>query len=174
MNPRRMLPFLTALLIILAVESLPAQSSSNSAKEIATIREQWVTNWNAKNLEPIVKLYAQDAVLLPSTGQRIEGRDAIGNYLKRVMVSSTGNLSVTSVSEEDAGKLAFDSGSFQDAVKAGGGGIGGNGGIGGRGGIGGGGQRRVEGNYLIVLKRGPGGKWLIVQHASTEVPPAAN
>lgn len=172
MVPRRLILALAAMLIAVAFETLPAQNSSDSAKEIATIREQWVTNWNAQKLEPIVKLYAQDAVLLPSTGERIEGRGAIENYLKRVMESSLHNLIVTSISVEDSGKLAFDSGNFQDTVKGGGGGIGGKAGVGGKAGFGGGGSRQVRGSYLIVLKRGPDRRWLIAQHASTEVLPA--
>jgi ketosteroid isomerase-like protein len=176
MNPRRVLLSLMTLLLlaIAAIKTLPAQTSANSEKEIAEIREQWVANWNAKKLEPIVQLYAQDAVFLPSTGQRIEGREAIGNYLKQVMDSSYGKLSVKSLVSENSGKLAFDSGSFEDALKGGGATIGGNATVSGHGSIGGGGQRQVKGSYLIVLKRGTGSKWFIQQHASTEASPAVN
>jgi ketosteroid isomerase-like protein len=173
MNRHRLLLFFSAALLAVVIETLPAQTPSDSAKETARIREQWVKNWNAKKLGPILEFYAQDAVLLPSTGLRIQGRDAIGDYLKQVMEMSTGNLSVKSISTEDSGKLAYDSGSFQDTVKGGGSGIGGKAGVGGKAGFGGGGSREVNGSYLIVLKRGPDGKWLIEQHASTEVSPAA-
>jgi hypothetical protein len=59
----KFLSFIT-LMMAVTVTTLFAQTSSNSAKEIATIRTQWETNWNAKNPEGLVKLYAQDAVLL--------------------------------------------------------------------------------------------------------------
>lgn len=171
MNLRRLLLVLTAGLVAVAAGTLPAQTPSDSAKEIAAIRDQWVESWNAQKIEPILKLYAQDAVLLPATGERIEGRDAIGNYLKQAVVSSAGNLSVKSVTVDDSGKLAFDSGDYQYTVKLGGAVLGGKAVVGGKAVLGGGGSREVKGNYLIVLKRGPDGKWLIQQHASTEVPP---
>ena len=178
MNPRRVLLSLMTLLLlaIAAIKTLPAQTSANSEKEIAKIREQWVANWNAKKLEPIVQLYAQDAVFLPSTGQRIEGREAIGSYLKQVMDSSAGKLSVKSLASEESAKLAFDSGSFEDTLKGGSAIISGHGTISGTVTITGGGgeQRQVKGSYLIVLKRGSDNKWLIQQHASTEVPPVVN
>src|SRR5882762_3032503 len=117
MNLRRLLLVSTITLMAVVVGTLPGQTPSDSAKEIAAIREQWVSNWNTQKLEPILNLYAQDAVFLPSTGQRIEGREAIANYLKQVMVSSAGNLTVKSVSVEDSGKLAFDSGNFKYTAK---------------------------------------------------------
>jgi uncharacterized protein (TIGR02246 family) len=172
MNLRRLLLVLAAALI--AIETLPAQTQSDSEREIAAIREQWVSNWNAQKLEPILKLYAQDAVFLPSTGQRIEGRQAIGNYLKQLMDSRAVNLSVNSVVADDSGKLAFDSGNFQYTLKGGGTTIAGSAKIAGPTTIMGGRSREVKGSYLIVLKRGTDGKWLIQQHASAEVPPAAN
>jgi ketosteroid isomerase-like protein len=173
MNPRCLSLFLAALSMVVAIAPLTAQTPSNSAKEIATIREQWVTNWNAMKIEPIVKLYAQDAVLLPSAGQRIEGRDAIENYLKQAMASSTGHLIVTPASLKDSGKQEVDSGSFKDTLKGGGSGIGGKAGIGGNAGFGGGGSREVNGDYRVVLRRGRDGKWLIELGAWNEVSPAA-
>jgi ketosteroid isomerase-like protein len=165
MNPCSKFLFLVTLLIAVAVTSLSAQTSPNSAKEIATIRQQWETNWNAKNLEALVKLYSQDAVLLTSAGQRIAGRDAISNYLKKALDSLIGPLSIKSISEEDSGNLAFDSGSFTDKTA--------NTDLSGKPGTSGGVQQQTEGYYLIVLKRQGDGRWLIQQQSSTDVPPAA-
>src|SRR5882762_3918758 len=174
MNLRRLLLVSTITLMAVVVGTLPGQTPSDSAKEIAAIREQWVSNWNAQKLEPILKLYAQDAVFLPSTGQRIEGREAIGNYLKQLMDPRAVNLSVKSVVADDSGKLAFDSGNFQYTLKGGGTTVMGNTTIMGNTTMMAGRSREVKGSYLIVFKRGSDGKWLIEQHASTEVPTLAN
>jgi len=163
---------LLVLAVAVGVGTLSAQMPSDSAKEIAAIRDQWVSNWNAQKLEPIVELYAKGAVLLPATGERIRGRDAIEKYLRDAMVSSAGDLTVTSVTVRNSGNLAFDSGSFQYTRKGGGTTIAGGATIGGGTVLAGGGQRQVKGSDLIVLGRGSDGKWLIEQHASTEVPPA--
>jgi ketosteroid isomerase-like protein len=157
----KFLLFIT-LMMAAAVTTLFAQTSSNSAKEIATIRKQWEMSWNAKSPEGLVKLYAQDAVLLTSVGERISGRDAIGKHFKEVMDSSIlGPLSINSISEEESGNLAFVSGSFTDRVE--------NAGSTSNAGSNGGGQG-PQGYYLIVLKRHAGG-WLIQQHCFTDVLP---
>jgi ketosteroid isomerase-like protein len=161
---------LVAAFLAVALETAPAQTPSSSPQQISSVREEWVKDWNAKQLSALLMLYTQDAVLLPPTGQRITGRDAIGAYLKPVMDSRAGNLSVTSVSADAPGTLGYDSGTYRDAIK-GGTVLGGNAQIGGNARIsGGGGERNVEGNYLTILMRQRDGKWLIVQQAFSEVP----
>lgn len=172
MSTRLLLFSVFAAVSAATIQTLHAQTPSDSTQQISSLRDEWVNDWNAKKLQPLLLLYAQDAVLLPATGQRITSRTSIEAYLKQVMDSSAGDLKVESVSTDESGELAYDSGSFQCTIR-GGAVMGGRGGTGGRPIMGGGGSRRVEGNYLIVLKRGRDGKWLIAQHAFTEVPPAA-
>jgi ketosteroid isomerase-like protein len=164
MNRHFKLLSLATLMMTGAVTALSAQTPLNSAKEIAAIRMQWESSWNTKSPEGLVKLYAQDAVLLTSAGERISGRDAIGKYFKKLLDSSIlGPLSISSLSEEDSGNLAFVSGSFTDKVE--------KAGSRGSAGTGGGDRRQPEGYYLIVLKRQANGLWLIQQQCSTDVLP---
>lgn len=171
MIPRRGL-LLIAVLIAIGVGTLPAQTNSDTAKEIARIRDQWVANWNAKYLDPIVKVFEEDAVLLPSTGQRIVGRGAIEAYLKQTMDSNPGKLSVRSVNVKESGNLAYDRGTFQYSIIVPGTTLSGNVRISGNVTIsGGGGQRQVKGNYLSVYKHGPDHKWFIQRLTVTQTMP---
>lgn len=144
----------------------------DSTKDITEIREEWVKDWNAKQLNQILALYAQDAVFLPTTGQRIEGRKAIGDFLEPIMQASNRALSVKSIETEESNKVAYDSGTFED-MRGGGGatvtsGVSISPGVT----IGAASSQKVEGTYLLVLKRGENGRWQIVQHAAIEAPPS--
>lgn len=153
---------LLAVLAILGAGTLSAQSHLETAKEISRIRDECVTNWNARHLGPIVNAFEGDAVLLPSKGKRIEGREAIEHYLKSVMDSNPGKLSVRSVSLKESGNLAYDRGTFQYSVNVPGVILSGNVRISGSATLsGGGGTRVMKGNYSSVYKRGADHKWLI-------------
>ena len=151
---------------------LSGQSHLEAANEISRIRNESVTNWNAGHLGPIVKVFEKDAVLLPSTGQRIVGRSAIENYLKQVMDSSPGKLSVSSTSVKESGNRAYDRGTFQysanvpGVILSGGVRISGGATI-----SGGGGTREWKGNYLSIYKRGADHKWLIQRQTFAQTLP---
>jgi ketosteroid isomerase-like protein len=146
---------------------LAAASSASSADmvEIARLREQWLHHWNAGNLQAILQSYAPEAVLLPANGQRVSGRDAIAKYWQQALASGMGTLSLEPLSSGQAGALAYESGRLkytaagappnqphQVSPSASAGPPG----------------HPVEGNYLVVLRREPDGRWLILQHAFTE------
>jgi uncharacterized protein (TIGR02246 family) len=133
--------------------------------EIARIREQWVQHWNVGDMQAILQNYAADAVLLPPNGQRVSGREAISKYLQQIRGAGVGTLSLQSVECYVAGSLAYDSGWLEYT----------------KGGAAPNAPHQVspsasaappdhpvEGNYLVVLRREPDGRWLIVQHAFTE------
>jgi uncharacterized protein (TIGR02246 family) len=167
---RRILVVLTSLLSALAVTAQtpqPVNAAGSKTKAdltaIAGIREKWTQNWNAKQLQPILQAYAHDAVLLPPSGQRISGREAIGKYWKQRMDSEMGPLTVEPVSADCSGDLAYEGGTAKYTLPASGPTPGthsttpasGN-------------ARQIEGSYLVVLRRQPDDQWLIVQHAFTE------
>jgi uncharacterized protein (TIGR02246 family) len=167
---RRILVVLTFLLSALAVTRQTQQPGKSGASQtrdvlaaVATMREKWVQNWDAKNLQSILQTYAPDAVLLPPSGQRISGREAIGKYWEHRMDSEMGPLTLEPVSADCSGDLAYESGTAKYTLPASSPASGahvmtpalGN-------------ARQVEGGYLVVLRRQTDGRWLIVQHAFTE------
>lgn len=122
---------------------------STTAEELGNIRDQWVQELHAKQLDQIMARYAPDAVFL--NGQRITGQAAIRELFKGIMESFTSNLIVHSIAFESSGDLAYDSGDYQETLEP----------------VAGGPARQLQGNYVIVFKRQTNGKWLIVQHVWT-------
>lgn len=62
-------------------------SAPSVAESVEKVRLEWLANWNAKNLKGVMALYADDAVLLPSSGERITGKAKIGEYFKSIFDS---------------------------------------------------------------------------------------
>src|ERR1700683_1725498 len=116
------------------------------------LRDSWVKNWNDRNLDGVIKLYAPDATMLPSDGQRIIGRDNIRAFLKAAMDSGMIEGPVQSVAAACSQHIGYESGTFEETIGAEG--------------------KKRQGNYLVVVRK-ISGKWLIVQHASMESHTAA-
>lgn len=160
-----LLLLLTAFLVTSSVAAV-AQCTPSEKKQIAEIRDSWITNWNAKKLDDVIKLYAADATYLPSDGSRVIGLSDIQAFFEKVV---NFKASADSVNLECSGGLAYDSGTYiQEAIGGGtsilpGSTVSPNTAVFADKG------KRIEGNYLVVLKHGDG-KWLIVQHASTARP----
>ena len=126
-------------------------ASAQCSSEITALRDLWVTNWNAKQLDKVMDLYALDATYLSTDGQRVTGRDNIKAYFKKLM--DAGNTEkVNSVKSGCSGDIGYDSGSYTAAPIDKGGTM-----------------KESRGEYLVVLRK-ISGKWLLVQHASTANP----
>jgi uncharacterized protein (TIGR02246 family) len=119
--------------------------------EVTRIREQWVRDLHAKQLDAIMMFYAPDASFLTGNGMRFTGRDAIRGLFKNVMGAVTSNLTLNSVLIESSGDLAYDSGDYKETLEPASGGP----------------SQEYEGCYVIIYKRQADGQWRIVQHAWT-------
>ena len=137
-----------------AASALP-QASTLVA--IAQIREAFVQNLRNKQLDPILKLYAADAVFFQPTGERITGQAALRSLFTNVMSTFDSDLTLHSQNTETSGVLAYDSGDFQETLTTRSTGA----------------KITSKGSYLMIFKREPGGAWQIVQHAWTGTPPSA-
>jgi ketosteroid isomerase-like protein len=133
--------------------SAPPQTSTLEA--LAKIRESWVQDLRAKQLEPILKFYAPDAVFLQPTGERIAGSGAIRALFQNIMATFNSDLTLRSRTLDTSGDLAYDSGDFQESLTT----------------IATGSKINSQGSYLLIYKRQPDGSWRIVQHAWTGIPP---
>jgi ketosteroid isomerase-like protein len=191
-NSRRIImSFRAALIVVVALASstavqVAAQCTPAQKSQIEAVRDSWKKNWNAKQLDNVVALYAPDATFLPSDGTRNTGTSEIKAALQKQLGST---VTITSVKVDCSGEFAYDSGSYTSDIPASGGGMATNGttmqGV-----TMGGAGKRVEGQYLVVLKHqggggtilggstviggstvvGGGGGFLIVQHAATAKP----
>ena len=68
----------SALVLVMALFSTPIFPSysalaADAEEQVSSVRDQWETAWNAKDLDTLVTLYADDAVLV-FNGNAITGR----------------------------------------------------------------------------------------------------
>jgi uncharacterized protein (TIGR02246 family) len=139
------LPLTMALLFLGAAGS--GASSPSIADEIARVRSQWADDLRNKRLEEITALYAPDAAFLSGDVGRVTGRPAIHELCKTVMAAVTSNMVMHSVRTEHSGDIAFDSGDYEETMTKASDGT----------------SQNSKGSYLMILKRQPDGKWLIVE-----------
>ena len=132
-----------------------ANPQASTIVAIAKIREAWVQNLRTKQLEPILKFYASDAVFLQPNGDRITGAAALRNLFQNIMATFNSDLTLHSQSLETSGDLAYDSGDFQETLTT----------------IATGAKITSKGSYIMILKRGAEGSWQIIQHAWMGTPP---
>jgi ketosteroid isomerase-like protein len=156
---RRTAIAIVAFATIFAPTFSPTASAAPQASTLVTlaeIREAWVHNLRTKQLEPILKFYAPDAVFLQPTGERITGSAALRTLFQTVMATFNSDLTLHSQNIETSGDLAYDSGDFQETLTT----------------IATGAKITAKGSYIIIFKRQPNGSWQIVQHVFTGTPPA--
>jgi ketosteroid isomerase-like protein len=161
MVSRRLFLVSAAVLIAVALplwsaRLLSAQSKQSApAEEIARIRSEWAKLLHAKQLDPLMALYASDAVFLQPSGERITGKPAIRDLCKKIMEAFTSDITLHGIDTEHSGDLAYDSGEYNEALIK----------------LSDGSKAEVQGNYLMVFKRQPDGSWLIVQQMWSLVTP---
>ena len=136
----------------LAADAAP-QASTIAA--IAKIREAWVHDLRTKQLEPILKFYASDAVFLQPSGERITGSAALRTLFQNIMATFNSGLTLHSQNLETSGDLAHDSGDFQETLTT----------------IATGAKITAKGSYIMIFKRQADGSWQIIQHAWMDTPP---
>ena len=119
------------------------------------MREAWVQYLRTKQLEPILKFYAPDAVFLQPTGERITGSAALRILFQTIMATFNSDLTLHSQNLETSGDLAYDSGDFQENLTT----------------IDTGAKITSHGSYIIIFKRQPNGSWQIAQQVWTGTPP---
>jgi ketosteroid isomerase-like protein len=165
---RRRLEILFCLLVSVGSTFAVAQPSKEG---IEKIKEEWTKSFNSKNLTKLMSLYADDAEIMPPTGERIAGKEKVAAYFKQLFDSATTvDTKVASESTYAAGELGYDSGTYEQTVTRGGTTISGGVTISGNVKIQGGGARSISsGSYLVVLKH-KSNNWLIVEQASTQKP----
>ena len=147
-----------AFATILAPAFSPTATAAPQASTIVTLakmREAWVQDLRTKQLEPILKFYAPDAVFLQPTGERITGSAALRTLFQNIMATFNSDLTLHSQNLETSGGLAYDSGDFQETLTT----------------IATGAKITAKGSYIIIFKRQPNGSWQIVQHVFTGAPP---
>jgi ketosteroid isomerase-like protein len=144
------------VLVLLPIFSRIAAAQSSPTAPVAKIRDAWVEDLHTKQLEPILKFYAPDAVFLQPSGERLAGSAALRNLFQTIMGMFDSNLTLHSQNLEASGDLAYDSGDFQEVLIAKATGA----------------KINTTGSYVIIFKREPDGTWKIIEQVFTGIPPA--
>jgi len=147
---------LTVLLLIFSLNmwaQQPKVQASNPEPGVQ-VRQEFLRAYNAKDVDAVVALYAEDATLV-SDGGTFKGRDEIRKWVKSGLDQGSTLVIEPSV-EKSSGTLAYGTGRTRRLV----------------------GSVVHLGQYLIVVEK-VGGEWKIVQHFSlsageTPAPPAVN
>lgn len=146
MKMRSVVLALTMALLFIGT-TVSKSSGPSIPDEIAKVRSQWADDLRNKRLEEITALYAPDAEFLSGDVGRVTGRTAIHDLCKKVMAAVTSNIVMHSVHTEHSGDMAVDSGDYEETMTKASDGT----------------SQNAKGSYLMVLKRQPDGKWLIVE-----------
>jgi ketosteroid isomerase-like protein len=141
--------------LLLAIPGRAQDQSPNPLVAVAKVREAWVQDLRTKQLEPMLKFYATDAVFLQPSGERITGSSALRSLFQTIMATFNSDLTLHSQNLETSGELAYDSGDFEETLTT----------------IATGAKINSKGSYVIIFKRQPGGSWKIVQQVWTGTPP---
>lgn len=136
-------------LVLLMVSAISAQPSSpgkvGAASPLSRVREEWARGFNAKNADAVLALYADDAIVVGSTGT-FKGRDAIRTWVQAGIDQGSRLEPIQVIDEKNSGNLAYATGTSRRWV----------------------GQELHRGRYLLVMRK-IGKDWKIVHHFSMNV-----
>ena len=144
-----------ALLLIFSLNTWAQQPEARSLsgpEPGLQLRQEFLRAYNAKDVDAVVALYAEDATLV-SDGGTFRGREEIRNWVKSGLDQGSRLKAIEPSVEKSSGTLAYGTGRTRRRV----------------------GSVVHLGEYLIVMEK-IGGEWKIVQHfsLSTGESPAAN
>ena len=120
----------------------PGVKPLSSAEPGAQVRQEFLRGYNAKDVDAVVALYAEDATLV-SDGGTFRGQSEIRNWVKAGLDQGSRLEAIEPIVEKSSGALAYGTGRTRRRV----------------------GSVIHLGQYLIVMEK-IGAEWKIVQHFS--------
>ncbi|HXY18809.1 MAG TPA: SgcJ/EcaC family oxidoreductase [Gemmatimonadales bacterium] len=156
-----------ALLVLAGCQpsNKPQPLTGADSTAIAKLRADFATAWNRGNVDGVVTLYTDDAVLQQADTTALKGSNAIRTYMNSALGTPTRpTLAITSVALNGRQDLAVDAGTWtltppapaapaKGAAPAA--------------------PAPIAGKYLVVLSKQPDGGWKISWHASSPDAPMA-
>jgi len=144
-----------ALSLLFSGHAAMAGTLSASARAVADLRQQWCDDLKLKKIDESMRLYADDAVFFNPGGDHVDGKVAIKALYQTITQTYDSNIRLLSKSTEISGRLAYDSGDFQETLRT----------------RATGDSVNSAGSYLMVLRHGSDGRWRIVQQMWAGSPP---
>jgi ketosteroid isomerase-like protein len=115
--------------------------------DFAKLRQRWVDNLRQKRIDRCVAEYTSDGEFLQPDGSRVTGAAAIRDLYRTITTTFDSNLVFTPARVEVSGGLAYDSGTYREALTVRASGK----------------HMEATGSYLTLYRRAPNGDWLIAQ-----------
>lgn len=141
---KKVVLFALTVLIAARLQAGPDPRSSGDTSGLAQLQTEWVAAANAKDSARVAALYAENAVLMPPNAPMAKGRPAIQAVWQGMMDENARDIALTAVDRSVSGDLGYEAGTYTLNMGAPGGPV-----------------ASDKGKYLMTLRRGPGGKWLI-------------
>jgi uncharacterized protein (TIGR02246 family) len=142
---RSRLTFVVLAIVIAAACSGSQVATPGDPAPVNAIRDKYIAAYNAGDAAAVAALFAEDAVSMPDHRAALVGRAAIESYFRDVFMQFSASVSVTPGETDVTGDVAHEHGTFSVTLtpKAGGS------------------ATTETGNYLVVLKKGSDGNWLV-------------
>jgi uncharacterized protein (TIGR02246 family) len=118
-----------------------------------TLAAEWAADWNSKNLDAVMQLYAPKPVFLPTVGPRWQGVDMIRKNFAGLLAMYNPHIVLHSIVTQRSGDFGYDSGAYEETVTA----------------VKGGKVIAAKGNYVLLLQRQKNGDWKILEQTWTDL-----
>jgi uncharacterized protein (TIGR02246 family) len=73
-----------ATLVLLIISVISAVAADELGAQVEAANAAWTSAFNAKNVENMTSLYADDAILLPAGRSPVKGKDALSKHWREV------------------------------------------------------------------------------------------
>jgi uncharacterized protein (TIGR02246 family) len=84
--------------------------------DVAQLSQDWASDWQAKNLEAVLALYAPDAVFVTGDGRRVTGAADLRDFFTPLLKNYSAKIYMRSVDGASSGDLAYDSGDYHELL----------------------------------------------------------
>jgi uncharacterized protein (TIGR02246 family) len=136
-----------AALIGISPRQLAGQRAASAVDSVRAVAEAIIAADNARDIERVLRLYADDAILLPPNESPVIGKAAIGPRYETLFRTMLPAIRSELAEVEVGGEWAFVRGRNTGAMRP----------------IVGGPERQLNDVFLMVLRRGAGGEWRIAR-----------
>ena len=134
-------------------DAYPADHNVAVGDIFATLRGDWARNLHDKKIDASVAEYSTDAEFFDPGGNTVRGTTELRQLFATITATYDSDLTFTSLQVGEFGELAYDAGSYQEALVLRATGK----------------HQHSSGTYLTVYKRGSDGRWLISEQSWTGV-----